>query len=89
MSAGNEKRNYQVFEDLYYSLVQYYRSGLQNRPERAVIQEVENYAIKIVDATMMTVSSGLFSWAKYRTARVNCGSNVLRMVECLMNIFGL
>ena len=37
MSAGNEKRNYQVFEDLYYSLVKYYRSSLQNRPERVVI----------------------------------------------------
>ena len=38
MSAGNEKRNYQVFEDLYYSLVKYYRSSLQNRPERVVIK---------------------------------------------------
>ena len=69
MSAGNEKRNYQVFEELYYSLVKYFRSSLQNRPERKVIKEVENYAIKIVDATIMTVSLGLFSWAKYRTAK--------------------
>jgi len=69
MSAGNEKRNYQVFEELYYSLVSYYKTNLQHRPERKVIKEVENYAIKIVDATIMTVSLGLFSWAKYRTAK--------------------
>ena len=30
MGTGNANRNYQVFEDLYYSLVKYYRSGLQN-----------------------------------------------------------
>jgi hypothetical protein len=69
MSAGNEKRNYQIFEELYYSLVTYYSLSLQNRPDRKVIKEVENYAIKIVDATIMTVSSRLFSWAKYRTAK--------------------
>ena len=69
MSSGNEKRNYQVFEELYYSLVKYYRSSLLNRPEREVIEEVEKYAIKIVDATIMTVSLSLFSWAKYRTAK--------------------
>ena len=52
MSTRNEKRNYQVFEDLNYSLVKYYRSSLQNRSERMVIKEVEKYAIKIVDATI-------------------------------------
>jgi hypothetical protein len=41
MSTGNEKRNYQVFEELYYSLVKYYHSSLGNRPERKVIKEVE------------------------------------------------
>jgi len=69
MSTGNSKRNYQVFEYLYYSLVKHYKSSLHNCPGREVIKEVEKYAIKIVDATIMTVSLGLFSWAKYRTAK--------------------
>ena len=90
MSAGNEKRNYQVFEDLYYSLVKYYHSSLQNRPERVVIKEVEKYAIKIVDATIMTVSLGLFSWAKYRTAKGGIKAHVsldeATMVPDIVNI---
>jgi len=90
MSTGNEKRNYQVFEDLYYSLIKYYHSSLHNRPERIVIKEVEKYAIKIVDATIMTVSLGLFSWAKYRTAKGGIKAHVsldeATMVPDIVNI---
>ena len=90
MSAGNEKRNYRIFEELYYSLVKYYNSSLQNRPERIVIKEVEKYAIKIIDATIMTVSSGLFSWAKYRTAKGGIKAHVsldeATMVPDIVNI---
>jgi hypothetical protein len=90
MSAGNEKRNYQVFEELYYWLVKYYSSSLHNRPERQVIKEVEKYAIKIVDATIMTVSSGLFSRAKYRTAKGGIKAQVsldeATMVSDIVNI---
>jgi hypothetical protein len=90
MSAGNEKRNYQVFEHMYYSLVKYYHSSLRNRPERAVIKEVEKYAIKIVDATIMTVSLGLFSWAKYRTAKGGIKAHVsldeATMIPDIVNI---
>jgi hypothetical protein len=90
MSAGNEKRNYQIFEELYYLLVKYYHSSLQNRPERKVIKEVEKYAIKIVDATIMTVSLGLFSWAKYRTAKGGIKAHVsldeATMVPDIVNI---
>ncbi|GHU63546.1 hypothetical protein FACS1894123_06520 [Bacteroidia bacterium] len=69
MSTGNKKRNYQIFEELYYSLVKYYRTALAHRPEYKVIEEVKNYAIKIVDATIMSVSLSLFQWAEYRTAK--------------------
>jgi hypothetical protein len=90
MSSGNEKRNYQVFEDLYYSLVKYYHSSLGNRPERQIIKEVEKYAVKIVDATIMTVSLGLFSWAKYRTAKGGIKAHVsldeATMIPDIVNI---
>jgi hypothetical protein len=90
MSAGNEKRNYHVFEQLYYLLVAHYRTSLQNRPERVVIKEVEKYAIKIIDATVMTVSLNLFSWAKYRTAKGGIKAHVsldeATMVPDIVNI---
>ena len=69
MGTGNSKRNFNVFKDLYDGLVKHYRYELLNRPERKVIEEVQKYSIKIVDATIMTVALGLFSWAKYRTAK--------------------
>jgi hypothetical protein len=69
MSYGNEKRNYQVFDELYYSLLKYYKTALSRRPEFQVIDEVKNYTIKIVDSTLMSVCLRLFPWAKYRTAK--------------------
>jgi hypothetical protein len=69
MSYGNEKRNYQIFEELYYSLLKYYQTSLSRRPEFKVIDEVKNHTIKIVDSTLMSVCLRLFPWAKYRTAK--------------------
>jgi hypothetical protein len=90
MSRENEKRKYQVFEDLYYSLVRYFHSSLSHRPERKVIKEIENYVIKIIDTTIMTVSLNLFSWAKYRTAKGGIKAHVsldeATMVPDIVNI---
>ena len=69
MGTGNEKRNYQVFEKLYYSLLSWYKHSMSRTPEYKVIEEVKNKHIKIVDATIMTVCLKLFSWAEYRTAK--------------------
>lgn len=69
MSAGNMKRNYQVFEGLYYDLLSRYRQELSRRPEYKVIEEIKNRHIKIIDATIMSVCLKLFSWAEYRTAK--------------------
>lgn len=69
MSTGNKKRNYQVFESLYYDLLSYYRQQLSRRPEYKVIEEIKNKHIKIIDATIMSVCLKLFSWAEYRTAK--------------------
>jgi hypothetical protein len=69
MSTGNKKRNYQVFEELYYGLVGHYKTALSHTPGYRVIEEVKQYSIKIVDATIMSVCLSLFSWAEYRTAK--------------------
>jgi len=90
MSYGNEKRNYRVFEELYYSLLGYYKHSLSRRPEYKVIEEVKNYSVKIVDATVMSVALSLFSWAKYRTAKGGIKAHVsldeATMVPDIINI---
>jgi len=90
MSYGNEKRNYAVFEDLYYCLLDNFKHSLSHRPENKVIEEVKKYSIKIVDATIMSVALSLFSWAKYRTAKGGIKAHVsldeATMVPDIINI---
>jgi len=69
MSDGNKKRNWQVFEALYKKLLQHYSVTLRHREGYKVIEEVKGKSIKLVDATIMSVSLSLFSWAEYRTAK--------------------
>lgn len=69
MSDGNAKRDYRVFEEIYYLLCGHYKGLLHTRPEYKVIQEIEGKNIKIIDATIMSVCLSLFSWATYRTAK--------------------
>ena len=90
MSDGNSKRDYRVFEDLYYSLCKHYKSQLGRRPEYKVIEEIENKNIKIIDATIMSVCLTLFTWAKYRTAKGGIKAHVsldeASMVPDVINI---
>lgn len=69
MSDGNAKRDYRVFEDLYYSLCKHYKHILRMQPDYKVIEEIEGKQIKIIDATIMSVCLKLFPWAKYWTAK--------------------
>jgi len=90
MSYGNKNRNYKVFEELYYSLLSYFKHSLSCRPEYKVIEEVKNHSIKIVDSTIMSVALSLFSWAKYRTAKGGIKAHVsldeASMVPDIVNI---
>ena len=45
MSDGNKNRDYRVFEDVYYQLINYYRRTLTDKRERQVIEEVKNETI--------------------------------------------
>jgi len=69
MSDGNKKRNYQVFEAIYKKLLQHYSTTLRHREGYKVIDEIKGKSVKIIDATIMSVSLSLFSWAEYRTAK--------------------
>ncbi len=90
MGDGNAKRDYRVFEELYYRLCKYYKTQLRMRPEYKVIKEIEGKHIKIIDATIMTVCFKLFSWAEYRTAKGGIKAHVsldeVSMIPDIVNI---
>jgi hypothetical protein len=69
MSDGNKNRDYRTFEDLYYQLINHYRRTLTHNRDRAIIEEVKNETIKLIDSSTVSLCLGLFNWAKFRTAK--------------------
>jgi hypothetical protein len=69
MSDGNKNRDYRVFEDIYYQLIKHYGRTLTDKRERAVIEEVKNETIKLIDSSTVSLCLNLFDWAKFRTAK--------------------
>lgn len=69
MSDGNKKRDSIVFESLYMSLLSYYSNLLKRHSYRKAIDEVKNKTVLIRDSSTISLCLGLFSWAKFRTAK--------------------
>lgn len=69
MSDGNKKRDYQVFETLYYRLLKHYQSVLKNQNGRILIEEIKDHNIKLIDSSTVSVCLSMFDWAKFRTAK--------------------
>ena len=69
MSDGNKKRDYQVFEDLYYRLLKHYNRILIKTKQTHIIKEIKDKSIKLIDSTTISLCLSMFSWAKYRTAK--------------------
>jgi hypothetical protein len=69
MSDGNKNRDYRMFEDLYYRLINYYRRTLTDKRDRTIIEEVKNETIKLIDSSTVSLCLSLFEWAKFRTAK--------------------
>jgi hypothetical protein len=69
MSDGNKNRDYRVFEDIYYQLIKHYGRTLTDHRDRAVIEEVKNETIKLIDSSTVSLCLNLFEWAKFRTAK--------------------
>ena len=69
MSDGNKKRNYQVFEHLYGSLLSYYGNSLRTHANVKVVEEVKDLTILIRDSSTVSLCLGMFDWAKFRTAK--------------------
>jgi hypothetical protein len=69
MSDGNEMRNWQVFESIYFSLVEYYAKTMRRTANYKTIKEIEGATIKLVDSSTVSLCLNLFNWAKFRTAK--------------------
>jgi IS4 transposase len=69
MSDGNKKRDWKVFESLYYKLLNHYERVLKSKSERSVIKEIKDQTIKLIDSTTISLCLSMFDWAKFRTAK--------------------
>lgn len=69
MSDGNEKRDWKVFETIYFSLIKYYSNYFRKTQNYKSIKEIENKSIKLVDSTTISLCLSTFDWAKFRTAK--------------------
>ncbi len=69
MSDGNKKRNYQVFEALYYRLLAHYERVLAKQHKSHIIKEIKGQKIKLIDSTTISLCLSTFDWAKFRTAK--------------------
>ena len=69
MSDGNAKRDWKVFETLYYKLLSHYRGILVRHGKSRDIEEIRGKVVKIIDSTTISVCLSLFDWAKFRTAK--------------------
>ena len=69
MSDGNKKRDYRVFESLYYRLLGHYQRVLTTHHKGHIIKEIKNQRIKLIDSSTISLCLSMFDWAKYRTAK--------------------
>jgi hypothetical protein len=69
MSDGNKKRDWRVFESLYYKVLNHYGRVLKSESERGIIAEIKDQTIKLIDSTTISLCLSMFDWAKFRTAK--------------------
>ena len=69
MSDGNKKRNWQVFESMYYRLLSHYKAILKKHHNTHIIKEIKGKSVKLIDSTVISLCLSMFDWAKLRTAK--------------------
>ena len=69
MSDGNKKRDWRVFESLYYRLLSHYKTVLKKHHNINVIKEIKNKSIKLIDSSVISLCLSMFDWAEFRTAK--------------------
>lgn len=69
MSDGNKKRDWKVFESLYFRVLKHYERVLSSESQRSIIAEIKDQTIKLIDSTTISLCLSMFDWAKFRTAK--------------------
>lgn len=69
MSDGNKKRNWQVYESLYYKLLSHYKSILKRHHQSFVLEDIKDRSVKLIDSSTIPLCLSMFDWAKFRTAK--------------------
>lgn len=69
MSDGNKKRDWRIFETLYFRLLKHYEGVLKKQHLGRVIDEIKDQTIKLIDSTTISLCLSMFDWAKFRTAK--------------------
>ena len=69
MSDGNKKRDWRVFESLYYKLLSHYKSVLKKHHQSYIVEEIKGKSVKLIDSTTIPLCLSMFNWAKFRTAK--------------------
>lgn len=69
MSDGNKKRDWRVFESLYFRLLSHYKSILKKHHKSYIVEEIKGKSIKLIDSTTISLCLSMFDWAKFRTAK--------------------
>lgn len=69
MSDSHKKRDWKVFESLYYKILNHYERVLKSESQRRIIAEIKDQTIKLIDSTTISLCLNMFDWAKFRTAK--------------------
>lgn len=87
MSDGNKKRNWQVYESLYYRLLSHYKSILKKHHKSFIIEEIKGQSIKLIDSSTIPLCLSMFDWAKFRTAKGGIKIHTCLDVEMMLPDF--
>lgn len=69
MGDGNKKRDWRVFESLYYRLLSHYGSVLKQHHNTHIIKQIKGKVVKLIDSTTISLCLAMFDWAEFRTAK--------------------
>lgn len=90
MSDGNKKRDWRVFESLYYRLLSHYKTVLKKHHNTHIIKEIKDKSIKLIDSSVISLCLAMFNWAEFRTAKggikVHTVWDDLQMIPEIVNI---
>lgn len=84
MSDGNKKRDWLVFESLYFKLLSHYKSVLKRHHKSYIVEEIKGRSIKLIDSTTIPLCLSMFDWAKFRTAKGGAKIHTCLDVELML-----